>query len=215
MRSLRAALLLLALAASPGSGQERPSRAVGILLSQSVSSASAADRDACLCAQARDVLTPVSISSIEIELALPLRATGSVGIEYAPRAMPLALVRNNPLEAATMTPGGGWRMSPDTPRSSTLGFGLKPLALRGWAGSDRVRVEAEAAAGVALFGTPALASNATRFNFVYDFAVGVRVGFSGAHVAFGFRRHHLSNAGLGEVNPGLDSHMGYLGVWLD
>jgi hypothetical protein len=31
-------------------------------------------------------------------------------------------------------------------------------------------------------------------------------------VVVGYRRRHLSNAGLGEVNPGLNSHMLFLGV---
>lgn len=196
--------------------QERPPRSIGILLSHSISSSSAtaAESGACLCAQSRDVLEPVSVSSIELEWALPLRGGRAWGLEYGLRA-PLALVRNNPLDAATMNGTGGWTMSLDTPRASTFGLGIKPAGLRVWAGSERVRAEADVAAGVVYFGSPALASNAKRFNFVYDFGIGVRVGFRGAQVAFGFRRHHLSNAGLGEVNPGLDSRMGYVGVWLD
>jgi hypothetical protein len=29
-----------------------------------------------------------------------------------------------------------------------------------------------------------------------------------------YRIHHASNGGLGEVNPGMDSHQLYVGAWL-
>lgn len=214
-RAVSAALLLTALVTSGALGQERGSVSFGLLLSQSMTSATAAEGPTC-CGQARDVLAPVSVSSLEIEVAFPLRQGGAWGVEYAPRAVPLVLVRNNPLDAAQMNGLGGWYMSFDTPRASTVGLGIKPVGLRAWAGSARVRLQTEFAAGMLRFGTPALASNATRFNFVYEVGVGIRVDVPGAgRVALGFRRHHLSNAGLGEVNPGLNSHMAYLGLWLD
>ena len=215
-RTLGMALILTAVGGSRSSAQEPASRSFGLLLSQSITSATAAEAPTCPCDRGRDVLAPVSVATIEIELAVPLRQGRAWGLEYAARAVPLAMVRNNPRDAAYMNPLGGWTMSLDTPRASTAGFGVKPVGLRGWAGAGRVRLQADVTAGVVRFGSPALASNATRFNFVYEVGVGVRFIVPGAgHAAIGFRRHHLSNAGLGEVNPGLDSHMAYLGFWLD
>jgi len=111
---------------------------------------------------------------------------------------------------------GQWAMSVDTRRASTLGFGIKPLGVRGWVGSPRVRLELDASAGVMHFGDPLLASNATRFNFVYDYALGLGVKLpGGGRAVVGYRHHHLSNAGLGDVNPGLDSHAAFVGLRLD
>ena len=215
-RTLGTTLILVAVGGSRSPAQEPASRSLGLLVSQSITSATAAEAPTCPCDRGRDVLAPVSVSTIEIELAVPLRQGLAWGLEYAARAVPLAMVRNNPRDAAYMNPLGGWTMSLDTPRASTVGVGIKPVGLRGWAGAGRVRLQADVTAGVVRFGSPALASNATRFNFVYEVSVGVRVIMPGAgHAAIGLRRHHLSNGGLGEVNPGLDSHMAYLGFWLD
>ncbi|HUP52536.1 MAG TPA: acyloxyacyl hydrolase [Longimicrobiales bacterium] len=62
---------------------------------------------------------------------------------------------------------------------------------------------------------PSSTSNATRFNFAYDMAAGIRMEVPRAGRAeLGLRRQHLSNAGFGEVNPGLDSHVAYIGFWV-
>ena len=53
----------------------------------------------------------------------------------------------------------------------------------------------------------------THLNFVYEMGVGLRMSWlARGVVVVGYRRRHLSNAGLGEVNPGLNSHMLFLGV---
>jgi hypothetical protein len=212
-RALTLALGLAALGA-PGAGAQESSRSLGLLLSHSMTSGTSSDGPECLCERA-DVLAPVSVSSIEVELTLTLRASQAWGLELPVRAVPLIMARNNPVNAAYADPFGQWFMPLDTPRSSTLGLGLKPVGLRAWAGSRRVRLQAEASAGVVRFGSPLLAANATRFNFVYDVAVGIRIDVPGAgRAGLGLRRQHLSNAGLGEVNPGLDSHVAYIGFWL-
>lgn len=212
-RALALALGLAALGA-PGTGAQESARSLGLILSHSMTSGTSSDGPECLCERA-DVLAPVSVSSIEVELTLPLRASQAWGLELPVRAVPLIVARNNPSSAAVSDGLGHWLLSLDTPRASTLGFGLKPVGLRAWVGSRRVRFQAEASAGVIRFGSPLLAANATRFNFVYDVAVGIRIEVPGAgRAGLGLRRQHLSNAGLGEVNPGLDSHVAYIGFWL-
>ncbi len=214
LRGLAAALCLIALNASDAPAQEA-SRPLGVLLSHSMTSGTASDGPECLCGERADVLEAISVSSIEVELTLPLRTTARWGVEMPLRAVPLVVVRNNPISAAVTDGTGRWSMAPDTPRSSTLGFGLKPVGFRVWVGSTRVRLQAEVSAGAVRFGSPLLASNATRFNFAYDVAAGFRMEVPGAGRAeLGFRRQHLSNAGFGEVNPGLDSHVAYIGFWV-
>jgi hypothetical protein len=46
-------------------------------------------------------------------------------------------------------------------------------------------------------------------------AAGIRMEVpSAGRAELGLRRQHLSNAGFGEVNPGLDSHVAYIGFWV-
>lgn len=54
---------------------------------------------------------------------------------------------------------------------------------------------------------------ATQFNFTAQVAGGVQV-FTSRHrsVQFGYEYHHISNANLGRVNPGMDSHVIFVGL---
>jgi opacity protein-like surface antigen len=54
---------------------------------------------------------------------------------------------------------------------------------------------------------------ATQFNFTAQVAAGVQVFTSRHHsIDFGYKYHHISNANLGRINPGMDSHMVFVGV---
>ena len=159
-----------------------------------------------------DVLSPLSLSTVEVEIALPFGTRERWGLEYHLRVVPLAVMRNNPTQAAMMG-SRGWFLPQTTERGSTFGFGIKPAGLRGWIGGDDLRLEADASAGVLRFGTPLLAANAAQLNFVYEMGVGLRMPWPGrGGVVVGYRRHHVSNAGLAEVNPGLNSHMLFVGL---
>lgn len=92
---------LIALAA-PGARAQQASRPLGVLLSHSMTSATASDGPECLCGERADVLAPISLSSIEVELTLPLRTTARGGVEMPLRAVPLVVVRNNPISAAVV-----------------------------------------------------------------------------------------------------------------
>lgn len=70
-----------------------------------------------------------------------------------------------------------------------------------------------AAAGGIYFAKPMPAANGRRFNFSAEAGAGVHVVLqAGWGIDVGFKLHHLSNAGTGEENPGLDSKVFYLGV---
>lgn len=65
------------------------------------------------------------------------------------------------------------------------------------------------------FDVPTPAANASRLNLTAEAALAMRMEVPGAHLVLGYRVHHLSNAGWwGAVNPGIDSHMAYLGFWV-
>lgn len=54
---------------------------------------------------------------------------------------------------------------------------------------------------------------ATQFNFTAQVGTGVQL-FTSRHrsIDFGYKYHHISNANLGRINPGMDSHMLFVGV---
>jgi hypothetical protein len=54
---------------------------------------------------------------------------------------------------------------------------------------------------------------ATQFNFTAQLGAGVQV-FTSRHrsIDFGYKYHHISNANLGRINPGMDSHTVLVGV---
>ena len=56
---------------------------------------------------------------------------------------------------------------------------------------------------------------ATQFNFTAQVAGGVQV-FTSRHrsVQVGYEYHHISNANLGRINPGMDSHVVFVGLSL-
>jgi hypothetical protein len=176
-------------------------RRVGATLAHSLESRASSRPAACATA-CDDVLAPLTLSSLEIEASFPLRNLARGGLDYIVRAVPLVIARENPTEAAQLGPRG-WGLPASTTRSTTVGLGIKPVGFRGWLRWRRWSFHADAAGGFLRFGSPVLASNAARFNFVLEFGAGVRY----HRTAMSFRRHHLSNGGMGEVNPGLNSYV--------
>jgi hypothetical protein len=54
---------------------------------------------------------------------------------------------------------------------------------------------------------------ATQFNFTAQLGAGVQVFTSRHHsIDLGYKYHHISNANLGNINPGMDSHVVFVGV---
>jgi len=78
-----------------------------------------------------------------------------------------------------------------------------------------IRLQANLSRGVLGFAIPTPSANSTRLNFTGEAGLGLRFLIPDGRVAVGYRLHHLSNAGRGEVNPGVDSHLLVLGFWLD
>ena len=211
-RMLTVAASWLCLQAAAPLDAQTSARAIGLTLARSVGASSAAHGPRCGSCNLQDVLAPLSMTMLEVELAIPLRTARRSGLEYHARAVPFVIAQGNPTQPAIRA-GDGWNLSTATRRASTIGFGVKPAGLRGWVGAGGVRLEADFAAGILHFGTPLLAANATRLNFTYEFGLGVRMSRLGRRgPVIGYRWHHVSNAGLGEVNPGLNSNVIFLGL---
>jgi hypothetical protein len=77
--------------------------------------------------------------------------------------------------------------------------------------SARIRPFFTSGGGLLYFNQPMF--HATQLNFTAQVAVGLQVFTSKRHsVDFGYRYHHISNANLGNENPGMDSHLLFVGV---
>jgi hypothetical protein len=70
-----------------------------------------------------------------------------------------------------------------------------------------------ASAGSIWFTRPAPASDAAKFNFMFDLGAGLQLRPArGRTFTFGWKYHHISNAYRLPINPGIDSNMFYTGI---
>lgn len=137
----------------------------------------------------------------------------SLRLAYTVDAIPLAIIPNNIRSNASFDPSRGWTVRGNAPRRATWGAGMMPLGLRVVAQpAKRVQPFVGAAAGGIYFTNPMPAANGRRFNFSAEAGAGAHVVLQDSWgMEVGFKLHHLSNAGAGEVNPGLDSKVFYVG----
>ena len=197
VRPLLGAALGVLMATSAARAQETR-RTVGVTFHRSTSSRAIASQ-------------AVSVSSVEVDVSFPILDSDWWRIEYE-IAIPVALVHDNPTGAVSSF-GDTWVVWNPPPPTTTLGIGAQPVGIRALVGPRRARLQLDASGGFIRFGTPLLAANGTRFNFTADAGVGVRLALPDrGYAVAGYRLHHVSNGGLGEVNPGLDAHELYLGV---
>jgi hypothetical protein len=111
---------------------------------------------------------------------------------------PDSLVRANPQIAARVNGRGS---SP---------FGLKIILNR----RGRIKPFVNASGGFLFFerGTPVEVLGATRFNFTFEFGGGVHLFATKRNaLSVGYKLHHISNARITSINPGLDSNVFYAG----
>lgn len=118
------------------------------------------------------------------------------------------------LKATIYQPEALVRLDPRiAPRANGRGaspFGLKVLFNR----QGRLKPFVNGSAGFLFFdrGTPVEVLGATRFNFTFEFGGGVQLFATKRNAfSFGYKLHHISNARITGVNPGLDSNVFYAG----
>lgn len=142
-------------------------------------------------------------------------ATRDVALDYYVDLVPLIRSTNTPTEYRWECPGSIWpggcttRMITET----VPGFGITPvgLQLRAFA-RQKVQLTFALGLGAAWYQRPVPDPDERQLNFMGDAAVGLQFELGEAAVLTGIRHSHTSNGGTGEVNPGLDSRVVYLGV---
>lgn len=114
-------------------------------------------------------------------------------------------------EIVPLTLVGEWHAS-EGRRAYAYGGGGSPVGAQvNFARYRRFEPFVTAGGGFLYFDRPLFAE--TQFNFTAQVGGGVQW-FTGRHSAFdlGYKYHHISNANLGDRNPGMDSHTLFIGV---
>ena len=100
-----------------------------------------------------------------------------------------------------------------TARATVFGTGLAPLGLKASFGHARLRPFVSAAGGVLVFGQRVPLPAATKLTFTGDIDVGADLWTRASHAfTLGLKFHHISNAGTGDVNRGLNLFVLYGGL---
>jgi hypothetical protein len=133
---------------------------------------------------------------------------------YAPEAIPLIVVTNNPSYRAQPGENGGPPELVEIDRSPVAGAGVAPIGLELQVdASHRVGLYAGGTMGGLWFTRRVPVADARSFNFTFDFGGGVLIGLRGpTRFRAGYKFHHLSNARTAPSNPGVDAHMIFVGV---
>lgn len=145
-----------------------------------------------------------------------IEAEGRLAWAYTAEWVPLAVVeRTIPQQTLLCYETAEGRVC-EVDRSArvALGTGLSPFGIKTYLNpSSSTRFFANASAGMVAFTSHVPVHTSRRLNFMLDYGAGVElVGRDGRALTIGYRFHHVSNAGSGRVNPGLDANIVYLGV---
>jgi hypothetical protein len=144
-----------------------------------------------------------TLGMLGISYARTAIKTKFIALQYAVDAIPLSFL-SYPRNI---------RRTPDDVYARTYAVGFNPLGLR-FIFRPRHRIQPFAAlrGGCLYFADKVPGTSGTNFNFTADLGGGLRiVSRSGKAFSVGYIFHHLSNADRGNINPGFDFGMIYVG----
>src|SRR5690606_22989019 len=106
--------------------------------------------------------------------------------------------------------------TPDTAptiRENTYGFSFQPAKFRfTFMPKRRLKPYVEAGAGFLFTSKPIPVPESPRYNFIGDFGGGLMYHIKPRQaVRFGYRYFHVSNMNIGEINPGYNANVFYVG----
>ncbi len=134
----------------------------------------------------------------EVRYGRAFFADDGIAFRYLAKVAPLALVGER------LTGG----------RRYTYGAGLSPIGIQlNLLTARRVQPFLASSGGFLYFTDTILSRDATQFNFTVEVGAGTQI-FSSPRRAFtlAYKYHHISNANIHRRNPGLDTHMAWVGL---
>ena len=156
-----------------------------------------------------------------IDVSRTLYASSAATIRYTPAFLPFILGTANREYATYQSCGGVALCLVGTDGNSYLvpykktayAIGVLPIDFDAdFAPEQRIGLQVGLGGGVSLWDRRIPDPRETRLNFLADAHVGVQVRSRVGAVTAGLRLQHLPNANLGPVNPGMDSHLIYVGL---
>lgn len=144
-----------------------------------------------------------------------LGTTGALALASTMELIPIAVVERTNAHTRTCYTDQVGRLICEYDRSAEVaaGTGAAPLGLKLlFNRAHPVRFYAAAAAGALLFSSDVPVSDSRRLNFTFDYGMGLQMPMNGRTLSVGYKFYHISNAGFGRVNPGLDANILYVGL---
>ena len=152
-----------------------------------------------------------------------LLSSSRIALAYTADLIPVAVVTDNssetgPFRGGNFTQGGsafalvGGRLKGNT----AFGWGAAPAGVEVSVSlTRRFGIVIGGTAGFLAFSKPVPFANASKINATLDVGVGFELAVGrGWRAIGGYKFHHLSNAGTGDFNPGLNARVWYLGTLL-
>ena len=139
--------------------------------------------------------------------------TKGVTFEYLFEAMPIVMaIRNEVAKPAAKTSSDSEK-SQYTVRRNTYGAAIHPAGFRFvFLPHRRLKPYVQTSAGFIFTSKPVPIPQSPNYNFSGDFGGGLMYSFDRRHtVNFGYRYFHISNMNIGEINPGYNANIFYVG----
>ena len=147
---------------------------------------------------------------VGVQAGTPVLRAGPLRVSYVAQLLPLFIVSDRDASAydAYLDANGLARLS-----RRAYALGVSPFGLELASPAERrLSVFAATAGGALVFSHPFPDVTGRRTNFTLEAGGGLRVRVGSARWAhFGYKYHHISNAGSAFANPGLDGNLLYAG----
>ena len=151
-------------------------------------------------------------------------SSSRIAVSYTADLVPVAVATDNSSEeypgyprAVALLAAAAHAAMPGLPvhrRNTAFGVGIAPVGVEmSVSMSRRFGIVVGGTAGLLAFSRPVPFANARKLNATLDVGVGLEMAV-GRHwrAIGGYKFHHLSNAGTGDFNPGLNASLWYLGT---
>jgi hypothetical protein len=145
---------------------------------------------------------------LNMQYARVIKTSDNWALKYTAEIVPVAIVRQ---------PRRGFIDGNlvDLPGSKqkVYGFGITPVGLQmNFRRGHVLQPYVNGTAGMLYFREQVPAANTSKFNFTLGLGAGVQIWYSeNQSICLGYKYHHISNGFTAPKNPGMDSHLFYIG----